>query len=125
MFRITQKGNWNKTENWVKKLKKANFFEKLDGYAQIGVEALREATPIDSGTTAASWTYDVKVNRHGASITWSNTNTNKGENIAILLQYGHGTGTGGYVVGRDYINPAMQPVFDKIAEDIWKEVISL
>lgn len=122
---FSQKGDFRKTENFLKKAKQNAFFKHLDEYARTGVEALREATPIDSGETANSWTYDINVTGNSASITWSNTNVNKGENIAILIQYGHGTGTGGYVHGKDYINPAMRPVFDKIAENIWKEVTSL
>ena len=125
MIKITQKGDFSKTEKFLKKAKEADFYKHMEKYAQIGVEALREATPIDSGATAGAWTYEVNVSKTSAEITWINTNTNKGENIAILIQYGHGTGTGGYVQGRDYINPAMQPVFDQIAEDIWKEVIAL
>ena len=97
----------------------------MEQYAQLGVEALREATPIDTGETANSWDYDLKVTKNEAQITWTNSNTNKGENIAILIQYGHGTGTGGYVMGQDYINPAMRSVFEKIIEEIWKEVTEL
>lgn len=125
MFKITQKGDFRRTEAFLKKAKKADFYKHLEKYAQIGVEALREATPIDSGVTANSWSYEIDIDGGSASITWINSNTNRGENIAILLQYGHGTGTGGYVHGRDYINPAMQPVFDQIAEDVWKEVTAL
>lgn len=124
MFTITQKGDFRKTEKFLKKMKDGDFYKNLEQYAQIGVEALRESTPIDSGETALSWTYEIKQSKGEVGITWINTNTNKGENIAILIQYGHGTGTGGYVHGRDFINPAMQPVFDKLAEDIWKEVIN-
>ena len=123
MFKITQKGDFSKTEAFLKKAKREDFYKNLEKYAQIGVEALREATPVDSGITADLWSYEVFNNGSSAGITWINNNTNEGENIAILLQYGHGTGTGGYVHGRDYINPAMQPVFDQIAEDVWKEVI--
>lgn len=120
-----QKGDFSKTENFLKKAKQNAFYRHLDEYARIGVEALREATPIDTGKTAISWTYDIKVTNNAATITWINTNNNKGENIAILIQYGHGTGTGGYVHGRDFINPAMRPVFDEIAENVWKEVTEL
>ena len=122
MFKITQKGDFSKTEKFLKKAKDADFYKSLEKYAEIGVTALREATPIDSGLTAESWSYEIERNRDGASITWINNNTNDGENIAILIQYGHGTGTGGYVHGRDYINPAMKPVFDQIAETAWKEI---
>ena len=122
---FSHKGDFSKTKRFLKKAKEKAFYKHLDEYARTGVEALREHTPIDSGTTAASWTYEIKVDNDSATITWMNTNTNKGENIAILIQYGHGTGTAGYVHGRDYINPAMRPVFDKIAENIWKEVTDL
>ena len=125
MFKITQKGDFSKTEKFLKKAKDADFYKNLEKYAEIGVNALREATPIDSGLTAESWSYEIEKSKDGAGITWTNNNVNKGENIAILIQYGHGTGTGGYVHGRDYINPAMRPVFDQIAEDIWKEVTAL
>lgn len=113
------------TSKFLKKAKQADFYKHMEQYAQLGVEALREATPIDSGNTAESWSYDLNVTKNKAEIVWKNSNTNKGENIAILIQYGHGTGTGGYVHGLDYINPAMRSVFDKIIEEIWKEVTEL
>lgn len=96
----------------------------LERYAQLGVSALSSATPVDSGTTASCWSYEIESSGEDATIYWTNTNQNKGVYIAVILQYGHGTGTGGYVVGRDYINPAMRPVFDKIAEEAWKEVVN-
>ena len=90
------------------------------------MEALRESTPIDSGETANSWDYEIEMNGDSATITWTNSNIKEGWfNVAIMLQYGHGTGNGGYVHGIDYINPAMRPVFEKIAKDIWMEVIRL
>lgn len=119
---ITQNGGFTKTEVFLKKIKDAEFYKHLEQYAEMGVSALQEATPIDTGKTAGSWGYEIHISKNSASITWTNSNTNNGENIAILIQYGHGTGTGGYVRGRDFINPAMQPVFDKIIEGIWKEV---
>ena len=119
------KGDFSKTEKFLKKAKDADFYKHMEQYAQMGVEALREATPLDTGETANSWTYEINVSKNSAEITWINTHTNKGENIAILIQYGHGTGTGGYVSGQDYINPAMKSVFDKIIEGIWKEVTAL
>lgn len=121
-FTFNQKGDFSKTERFLKKAKEADFYKHMERYAQLGVEALKEATPIDSGATADSWSYELKTSKNGAEITWINSNTNKGENIAILIQYGHGTGTGGYVHGLDYINPAMRSVFDKIIDEIWKEV---
>ena len=122
MFEIIHKGSFSKTEDFLKKVKEKDLYKNLDQYGKLGVEALRESTPIDSGITADSWSYEITYDHGTPTITWINSNTNKGENIAILIQYGHGTGTGGYVHGRDYINPAMQPLFDQIAEDIWKEV---
>ena len=84
--------------------------------------ALASATPTETGKTASSWFYEISHNKGSATITFSNSNINKGVPIAIILQYGHGTGTGGWVEGRDYINPAIQPIFDKIANEAWKEV---
>lgn len=95
----------------------------LQKYGQQGVAALSAATPVESGTTANSWSYEIKTSGQSATIYWSNSNVNKGVNIAVILQFGHGTGTGGYVQGRDYINPAMRPIFDKIAEEAWMEVV--
>lgn len=122
---FTQKGDFSKTERFLKKAKKADFYKHMQQYGELGVQALSEATPIRTGKTASSWEYDVEMNKNSAKITWSNTNVNNGENIAILIQYGHGTGTGGYVHGLDYVNPAMRAVFDKIIEEIWKEVTEL
>lgn len=124
MIRITQKGNFDKTERFLKKASKAEYLNILDKYAREGVTALSNATPVDSGLTASSWNYTIEKNAGGYSIYWTNSNINDGVNIAVILQYGHGTGTGGYVQGRDYINPAIRPVFDRIAEAAWKEVTS-
>ena len=122
MIKITQRGDFRETERFLEKSKKLKLNKRLESCAKMGVEALRDSTPIDSGKTAASWDYVIRNENGVASIVWTNSNVNNGENIAILIQYGHGTGTGGYVHGRDYINPAMQSVFDKIIDDIWKEV---
>lgn len=119
---ITQKGSFKNTEQYLQRLQQAQIFSTLERYGSIGVTALSNATPVESGATAAGWTYTI-VQRPGYySIRWHNSNINQGVPIAILLQYGHGTGTGGYVQGRDYINPAMRPIFDQIANDAWKEV---
>jgi hypothetical protein len=99
-------------------------FRSLDAHAQDGVAALQAHTPVDSGITANSWDYEIIDDGVDLQIIWSNYNVNKGVNIAIILQYGHGTGTGGYVAGRDYINPAIQPTFDKISDRVWKAVTS-
>lgn len=123
---ITLKGNggFKKTEQLLKKAVGKNYRSILENYARQGVNALSSATPKDSGFTAASWTYEITIDGNGISITWNNTHIEKGyANIAILIQYGHGTRNGGYVQGRDYINPALRPIFDKMANDVWKEVI--
>lgn len=122
MISISHKGDFKKTQSFLEKIKDGDIFNKLDHYGQMGVEALAAATPIDSGKTASSWTYKIVKSKQTVSIQWSNTNVNKGVPIAIILQYGHGTGTGGYVQGRDYINPALKPVFDEIEENVWKEM---
>lgn len=96
----------------------------LRKYADLGVAALAAATPMDTGKTASCWGYEIVTSGEDATIYWTNTNENKGVNIAVILQFGHGTGTGGYVQGRDYINPAIRPVFDKIAEEAWMEVVN-
>lgn len=118
------KGNFQKTDNFLKKAKQGDYFRSLEKFAQEGVNALASATPIDSGKTAASWDYTISRSKGSVSITWTNSNVNDGVNIAVIIQYGHGTRNGGYVQGRDYINPAIRPVFDKIAENVWKEVTS-
>lgn len=125
MIRISQKGDFTKTSRYLAKLKKAARLEILNKYGAKGVAALSSATPVDTGQTAASWSYKIHNNGRGATINFYNSNTNRGINIAIILQYGHGTGTGGYVQGRDYINPAIQPVFDELVAEVWKEVTSV
>lgn len=119
---ITHKGNFIETERYLKRNKRYDTI--LERYAQRGVEALSSATPKDDGTTAMSWGYKItKTNKdESISIEWYNTNVNKGVNIAIILQYGHATRNGGYVSGRDYINPALRPIFDAMANEAWKEV---
>lgn len=123
-IKITSKGDFNKTFKFLEKMKNFQIRKILERYGQEGVSALSSATPTDTGTTANSWSYEVSSNGDTHTIYWSNSNTNKGVNIAVILQYGHGTGTGGYVAGRDYINPAMRPIFDRIAEEAWKEVVN-
>lgn len=124
MIKIKQSGNFNNIERFFKRAQKMDFFRNLEKYAREGVTALASATPVDSGKTAASWDYEIQK-RHGKiSIYWTNSNINNGVPIAVILQYGHGTNGGGYVQGRDYINPAIRPIFDKIAENAWKEVTS-
>lgn len=123
MIRLTSKGDFSKTFKFLKKMEHFDVNKILEKYAKEGVSALAAATPVDSGTTANSWSYEIQTNGESATIYWTNTNINKGVNIALILQYGHGTGTGGYVQGRDYINPAIRPIFDKIAEEAWSEVV--
>lgn len=125
MIRFRHKGDFSRTYKFLNKSKKAVSRMDLDKYGREGVAALKSATPVDSGKTAESWYYEIVHRRGSASITFYNSNINNGVPIAIILQYGHGTGTGGYVKGRNYINPAIQPVFDKIADSAWKEVTKL
>lgn len=124
MINISTKSS-KQTEKFLKKLASGDIYKDLSKYGQIGVDALANATPRDSGLTSQSWKYEVTNTKGQVSITWYNTNVNNGANVAILLQYGHGTGTGGYVAGYDYINPAIRPIFDKIGNDVWLRVKSL
>ena len=122
MITFTQKGDFSKLDGFMNRLKGLSKNSDLDKYGQRGVDALSAATPYDTGRTAGSWYY--KINRAGEmlSLEFCNSNVNRGVPIAIVLQYGHGTGTGGWVEGRDYINPTIQPIFDEILNDLWKEV---
>ena len=122
MIRIVHRGDFSKVIAWLDKSKKSDSRRILNKYGKIGVEALRNATPVDSGLTASSWRYEIAENDGRWSIEFHNDNVNKHVNIALILQYGHGTGTGGWVEGRDYINPALLPIFDQMAEEAWKEV---
>jgi len=122
MIKVKVTGSFKKTEKLLDRILKRDMFSVLDSMGRKGVEALAAATPIESGVTANSWEYSIINSAGGVSITWFNTNEVDGVNIAIILQYGHGTGTGGFVQGQDYINPAMKPIFDEIAERVWKEV---
>lgn len=122
---VRSKGNFEKAFRYFQRLLDPDFWRIAETGAQRGVEALARNTPIESGQTAASWGYEIEGNRKSFTITWYNTNIHNGFPVAIGLQYGHGTGTGGWVEGRDYINPAIQPEMEQIAEDIWREVESL
>lgn len=124
MIEFSSEGSFDKTEGFLEKMERLNLHAQLVRSANEGLNALRAATPVDQGTTASSWGYEVERQGEDYIIRWTNSHVNKGVPIAIILQYGHGTGTGGYVAGRDYINPAMRPIFDKIAEDVWKAVTS-
>lgn len=122
MISIKTSGSFSNTDAFLQRMKKADMLAVLDKYGADGVNALSSATPFDTGKSADSWKYEV-YNRGGVyTIVWINTNINDGVPIVILLQYGHGTGTGGYVKGYDYINPAIRPVMDRIANDVWKVV---
>lgn len=122
MIKFGHKGDYEKATQYFKKLRGAARLKILTRYAEAGVEALSSATPVESGKTAASWGYEIEQGSKGSKIVFTNSNVNENVNIAIILQYGHGTGTGGWVEGRDYINPAIQPVFDEIVFKIWEEV---
>lgn len=122
MIVIKHKGNFNKTEKFLKRASKLDFLRNLEKYGREGVAALSAATPVASGKTANSWNYEIRSSKDSYTIAWTNSNVVNGVPIAIILQYGHGTRNGGFVQGRDYINPAIQPIFDKIAQEAWKEV---
>ena len=122
MISFRQKGDFSKLTRYLERTKKKVYLKDLDRYGREGVAALASATPTDTGQTAASWTYKIVQNNGAVSIEFHNSNIQNGVPIAIILQLGHGTGTGGWVQGRDYINPAIQPIFDKIANDAWREV---
>lgn len=125
MISIRQKGDFSKLTRYLMKAKEAMKIINLEKYGKEGVAALESATPVDTGLTSKSWYYEIESNKGSASITFYNSNIQNGVPIAILLQYGHATRNGGWVEGRDYINPAIQPIFDKIAEKAWKEVTEL
>ena len=122
MITFKQKGDFSKLTRFLEQAKEAVHLGNLDKYGQAGVDALAAATPVDSGKTASSWYYRITHKNGSTTISFHNSNIQNGVPIAILLQYGHGTRNGGYVQGRDYINPAIQPIFRKIADDAWKEV---
>lgn len=122
MIQLKQKGNFNNLESFLERAKETIKIGLLDKYGKEGVAALEKATPKDTGLTSKSWTYKIEHGRGYSSISFLNTNIQNGVPIAIILQYGHATKNGGYVQGRDYINPAVQPIFDKLSEEAWKEV---
>lgn len=125
MISFRQKGDFSKTEKLLKKSLGKDYRSILDRYGKEGVNALSAATPIHSGTTAVSWGYAIEKGDNTISIVWTNSNVNRGVNIAVILQYGHATKSGSYVEGIDYINPALRPIFDSLAEACWKEVTAL
>lgn len=124
MISFSTQGPLKKTESFLNAMSRFDAMSILNAAAAQGTAALAEATPVDTGLVASSWYHKVTKEKHGYTITWYNHDIENGFPVAIMLQYGYGTGTGGYVQGRDYINPAIQPVFDKIAEQVWKVVTS-
>lgn len=122
MIKLSHKGELKKTGTFLSKALHMDYKSILDHYGKEGVSALSVATPRRTGKTAESWDYKIREEGSSVVISWSNSNVNKGVPIALILQYGHGTGHGGYVPGRDYINPAMKPIFDEITEKVFKEV---
>lgn len=125
MLTFRHKGDFSKTTRYLDRVKTAVHLGLLDKYGREGVAALASATPTDTGLTARSWYYEIENNKGSITISFLNSNIQNGVPIAVILQYGHGTGTGGWVQGRDYINPAIRPVFDRIVADAWKEVTKL
>ncbi len=121
---FTTSGSSKQIENWLRKNSRGEFFEGLDGLAQAGVDALARATPIESGLASTSWSYKIEKTKASLTITWLNHDVESGFPVAIMLQYGYSTGTGGYVQGVDYINPTLRPIFDKIRDKVWKAVTS-
>lgn len=124
MLEVTSDGDFHNLEAFLERAVRSDFFKALDGYGKEGVQALSANTPRDSGRAATSWSYEIKIETDRTTIQWINTDNEGGYNVIILLQYGHGTGTGGYVQGRDIINPTMKPIFDRIADQVWKAVTS-
>ena len=125
MITFRQKGDFSRLSRFLERAKETVHMGDLDRYGREGVAALASATPVDSGLTASSWYYEIARTKEGVTISFKNSNINKGVPIAIILQYGHATRNGGWVEGRDYINPAIQPIFDRLANDAWKEVRKL
>lgn len=119
---VTSHGEWDKTTKFLLRTRQNRIIDLLREYGNRGVEVLRANTPVESGETARSWSYTVERTRNGYAINWRNSHVNDGVVVAVLLFYGHGTGTGGYVEGRDYINAPMRAVFEKFADDAWREV---
>lgn len=120
-IKYSYKGDLKKTENFLKKSVELRV-EELETYGQQGVDALSKATPVDTGLTASSWYYEIKRSNNSVAIEWKNSNVVDGVPIALIIQLGHGTRNGAYVQGIDYINPALKPVFERIADNAWNEI---
>ena len=125
MISFRHKGDFSKADRYLEKLRESVKLGVLDKYGRAGVAALSSSTPVDTGLTANSWFYEIEHSSGSDKIVFNNSNIQNGVPIAIILQYGHGTGTGGWVQGRDYINPAIQPIFDQMTKEVWKEVTSV
>jgi len=125
MIKLGNSGSFKNSMTWLEAMKKGRMFDDLDRLAREATNLLARATPIDSGRAAGAWDYEMKKGKGAVTIHWTNTDVEDGVNVIILLQYGHGTGTGGHVSGRDFINPVMRPMFDKITEAMWKRVTAL
>lgn len=124
IIKVSKKGNFNKTRNVIKNIQNKKYLNILDRIGRLGVDALSRATPVDTGKTSDSWGYSIEQGRDSVSVVWTNSNVVNGwANVAILIQYGHATRNGGYVQGRDYINPAMKPLFDQLAKEAWEAII--
>lgn len=121
---LSSSGSTAKTRTFLQKMQTGSALTGLEAIAQRGVDALASATPVDSGLTASSWSYIIEKKGNLTFVSWLNTNQVNGTHVAILLQFGHGTGTGGYVQGYDYINPAIRPIMDELANEIWKKVVA-
>lgn len=124
MITVKQTGDFAKIDKFLRKMKTRDARALLERYGQRGVDLLAEATPKDSGKTSESWSYEVEVSSGRYNIVWTNSNINKGVNIAMIIQYGHGTRQGGFIQGIDYINPATQKVFEEMAQELWGEVVN-
>lgn len=124
MVSFSSAGSFDRTERFLMRLRSGSLYRTVEGLARQGDAALAAATPVDTGLTAASWSHTVEIGAGSCKITWTNSNTENGFPVAVKLQLGHGTGTGGYVQGRDFINPAIRPVMDQIADDVWRAVTS-
>ena len=122
IIKVKQRGKFRKANIFFDKMLTISQYRNIESYARRGVAALRDATPKDTGLTANSWYYEIKRTDNGITIEWLNSNTSGEYNVALMIQYGHGTKNGGYVAGIDYINPALKPIFDEIADDVWNEV---
>ena len=124
LIEVKTTGSFDKTNNFLKKMSKFDFDRMLESYGRLGVQELQKATPKRTGTTANSWDYSIEKENGKVSIVWSNNNVENGVNIAVIIQYGHGTRNGGYVQGIDYINPALRSTFDRLSKELWKAVTS-